>query len=148
MSATARVLLVIVVGGALLTVATVATAAVAIYSAGTIAVTVEEDRGDQFSVRVPAGIANLAINLIPGSVVDEALRDVSQEIEPLVPSVRDAWSELNATGDFVLVEVNDGGEHVLVRKVGNRLLVTVDTDDTNIEVALPMKTIGKLIHKL
>lgn len=148
MTAAARVLLVIVVGGTLLMAATVATAAVALYGAGTIAVTVEEDRGDRFSVRVPAGLANLVLNLIPGRLVDEALRDVSDEIDPFVPSVRDAWAQLNATGDFVLVEVNEGDEHVLVRKVDDKLVITVDTNDTDIDIAVPMKTIGKVIHKL
>ena len=81
-------------------------------------------------------------------MVDEALRDVSHELEPIVPAVRDAWAELNATGDFVLVEVNDRDEHVVVRKVDDRLLITIDSDGTDIEIAVPMKTIGKIIHKL
>jgi hypothetical protein len=151
MTAIGRVLMVMVVGAGLLTAATVATAAAAIYSSGTIAVQVEEGRGHQYSVRIPAVIANLALSLIPGRLVDEALYDVSADIQPYVPAVRDAWSELNATGDFVLVEVNNGGggsDHVRIEKRGDNLLISVDSDDADIEVAVPIKTIGKVIHKL
>lgn len=148
MTSAARILMVIMVGGVLLMAATVATAAVALYGAGSIAVEVHEDHGNQFSVRIPAAIANLALTLVPERVVDEALDEVTTEIEPYVPAIRDAWSRLGDSGDFVLVEVNGADEHVSIRKVDNRLLITVGDHDNHVEVALPLKTIGKILHRL
>ena len=153
MSRGARLLLIIVVGGTLLTVATVGMAAAAIYNSGTIAVDVQENHGGSVSIHVPAGLANLALDLVPDSLIEEALSavamDVSTEVAPLLPAVRAAWNEFAAAPDFVLVEVRSDDELVRIEKKGKSLLIRVDSGGGEaVRVSVPIKTIGKLLRKV
>jgi hypothetical protein len=138
-----RLLLAVVVGGALLMLATVAVAATAVYRAGSIEVAVEED-GSNFRVKVPAGLVRAAIAVTPSSAVSE----LTDEIEPWLPAVEAGWRELRDTPDFVLVEVDAHDEHILVRKVGDDLLVDVDAPDAQVSVTIPLGTIDALVRKL
>lgn len=148
MSAGARILLAVIVGGTLLAAATVAAAAAAIYGGGTIAVQVEAARGSAVSVRVPAGLADLALGLVPGTLVTEALRDAPEELEDCWDALQDSWDAFARAPDFVMLEVAGPDHGVRVEKRGGRLLVDVDTDGERIRVAVPVSTLRKLIHRL
>jgi len=150
MTSGARLLLIIVVGGVLLAAGTVATTAAAIYSAGTIGVDVRERSGNAVTVRVPAGVANVALALVPDRVIEELWREAAhdEELEPWLPAVREAWGEIDSARDFVLVEVSERNHHVRVEKKGRHLMVHVDSDGDTVSVTIPVSTIRRVIHKL
>jgi hypothetical protein len=148
MTTGARVLLIVVGGVVLLAFASVAMAAAAIYGSGTIAVDVRDGAGTDVSVHVPAALANVALGLVPDSLVEEALRDAPPEVEPILPAVRDAWRELEESRDFVLVQVVDGDDSLRVEKRGKQLVVRVEFDDGDVHVTVPLKTVRKLVRKV
>jgi hypothetical protein len=138
-----RVLLVVVLGGALLLVATVGVTAAAVYRAGSVAVEIEDD-GHRFRLGLPAGLLNVAIALTPTAAFDEA----TEEIEAFLPALGAGWRELADAPDFVLVDVRSDGEQVRIEKSGDRIEVSVDAPDTHVRVGLPIGTVGWLLDKL
>ena len=148
MTTGARILLVVIVGGTLMAAATVAVAAAAIYGSGTIAVEVAEPQGSNLSVRVPAGLADLALRLIPDPIVEKALDEAGQELADVWPGLRDSWDAFLEAPDFVLVDVQSGADHVRVYKHGGRLVVDVDTDGKAVNVTLPLRTLHKIVKRV
>lgn len=128
----------------ILSVAAVGAAGAAVYNAGSIAVEVQPQDGSGLSVRLPAGLAHLAIALAPADLVSDAIAD----LEPVWPSVREAARVLEEAPDFTLLEVRSAGERVIVSKQDGRLLVLVDSDGEVVRVAVPLGTVRKVVDKL
>ena len=147
MTTSAKVLLVVVGGGILLMAATVAAGAAAVYSSGTITVDVEERDGGGVSVHVPAALANLALAMVPDHLVEKAIQNVSEEIEPYLPGLRDAWAEFERAPDFVMVEVRGHDELLRVEKRAGKLIVTVDSGGDDLRVEVPLRTLHKIVNK-
>jgi hypothetical protein len=139
-----RVFLALAFGVTLMLAAAVAVSAAAVHHAGAIAVEFEPDGGDQTSVRFPAALANLAIMIVPA----EPLREITGEFDSVWPALRDGLDELVRAPDFVLLEVRERDEHVVVRKVGRRLVVTVETGDERVRLELPLTTVRRVVSKL
>jgi hypothetical protein len=144
MSSGARLVLAIVAGIIVLVVATVGVAVAAVYHAGTVAVDVTPADDSSISVALPAGLLNLAIALVP----DDVVRDVTDELEPVWPTVQAAARELHRAPDFVLLEVEGPDEHVLIEKRDGRMLIVVEERGERISVALPLSTIRRIADKL
>ena len=144
----AKVLLAGVVVGTVFVAGTVAVAAAAIYSGGSISVDVEEGDAGGLSISVPAGLAHLAIALVPSWVIDRAGDEVRDELDPWIPAVRQAWRALEEAPDFVLVEVSSPREHVRVEKRGRQLVVLVEDGRDRVRVTLPLKTVDRIVAKL
>ena len=138
-----RLLLAVVIGGVVLTLATLGAAAAAVYHGGTVVVEIEE-QGNHFQVQLPAGLVRAAIALAPAS----ALEEVAEELEPWIPALDAGWREFRDAPDFVLLEVVSGDESVRVEKTGSKLLVIVDSPDAQVRVGVPLGTVGSLLHKL
>ena len=70
----------------------------------------------------------------------------------VIPHVTDAIKEFILDGtdetDFVLVEISGPNEHVRVEKRGQQLIVLVDSGGERVKVAIPLKTIRKLLEKV
>ena len=122
---------------------TAGVAATVIYRSGTIGVEVDS-RDTDLSVVVPAGLAHVAIALVPSHL----LADVTRELQPWVPMVEDGYRELLAAPDFTMVEVRDGDDHIVIRKKGRSIDVLVEGVDERIEVSVPLRTIGYVLDKL
>lgn len=105
---------------------------------------VEDVEGGDFSVRVPAGLADLALTFVPASVV----RDLAEELEPVWPVARASYDGIAEAPNFVMVEYNDGDEHVRVEKRGHSLVVHVDSDNEKIHVELPLRLVERILSKL
>jgi len=148
MNSAARLLLFVVVGAVLLAFATVAMAAAAVIGAGSIDVRVHGERGSHVALRVPAGLANVALACVPDSVIEQALREAPPELDGVFPAVRDAWRQLERAPDFVLLEVVDRDLRVRVEKRDGQLQLHVDEDGETVDVALPMKTLRRLVDRL
>jgi hypothetical protein len=138
-----RLLLTIVIGGAVILVATLGAAAAAVYHAGTAAVEIEDD-GRQLSFRLPAGLLGAAVALAPASAFEEA----ASELTPFLSALDAGWQELAEAPDFVLVEARSGDESVLIVKSGSRLEISIETSDSRLRLAVPLDTVGQLLRRL
>jgi len=155
MTTAARVFLIVVACCVVLTTATVGAAAAMIYRGGTIAVDVQDESGTDISVQVPAGLANMALALVPDRVVEEALdeaiaevsREFDHDLEAWAPAFRKVWKAFADAPDFVMVEVEGGDEHVRIEKRDTELLILVDSDDGAVKIAVPLKTLRKVMQK-
>lgn len=152
MSKAKRILVIGLVAATVTVAAGVSLATAAIVGAGTIAVDVRETRGDRVSVHVPAGLAEMALFFVPSGLVDHFVEEIdvhaAGEVRDLLPTVRAVWNELEASPDFVLVEVNDGDEHVVIEKRNRRILITVQSDDADVSVSIPVRTVDRLLSKI
>ena len=144
MSLGTKVFLSIAGAVALLMLLTVGVVAAAIYQAGTIDVDVRPADGGRVSVAVPAALANLAVALIPSSV----LRDTSHELHSVLPAVRDAGRELWDAPDFVLLEVTGPDESFKIEKRDGQLIVQIDDDGNSVLIEIPIETLRKVTEKL
>ena len=125
-------------------------AVAAIYQGGTIAVDVRVNHGSsKIAVEVPAGLANLAIALVPSDVIPvEEVAPIADELRPYLPAAQAALDELARLPDFVLVEVEGPDEHVVVKKVGKEILVLVEADGATVKVSIPLTTVRQFWNKL
>ncbi len=144
MSSGARLILSIGAGIIILAVATVGAAVAAVYNAGTVAFDLSPAEDSRISVALPAGLLNLAIALVP----DDVVSDITDELEPVWPTVQAAARELHRAPDFVLLEINGKDEHVLIEKKENRMLIVIEEGGDRISVALPLSTICRIADKL
>ena len=128
----------------ILSLATVGAAAAAVYHAGSIAVEVAPQDGSALSINVPAGLANIAIALAPADLVTDAI----EELEPVWPSLEAAARTLDEAPDFTLLEVRSAEEHIVIAKERGRLLVLVDADGETVRVAVPLRTVRRVVEKL
>lgn len=149
MTRRAKILVAVIVGLTVAAAGTVAFAASAIYTGGAVEIDVGERSGGGVSLSVPAGLAHLAIALAPDSVIDEALDEVRHEFEPFLPALRESWDVFVDTPDFVMVDVQSSDERVRIEKRGHQLLIEVGgRHDPGIRVAVPLRTIERILYKL
>ena len=152
MTTGARLLVFALVGATLTVAAGVGIATASIATAGTIAVEVQEHRGGNVSVHVPAGLVSLALFFVPDHVVDRAVDELDhnayRQVEAYVPAIRSAWTELAEAPDFVVVEIESSSDHVRVEKRDGRILVSVASDDADIHVSFPLSTVERLLRKI
>ena len=145
MTRSTRVLLTILVCGSLLAATTVGVSVAAVYRAGSIAVEIQEDDGQQIRVAVPAGLVRVAVWLTPVSVFEPMM---VEEIRPLWPAFRAGWRELVSAPDCVLLEVRDRNDRVRIEKRGGEILIQVESSGSTIRVAVPLTAVGPLLTKL
>ena len=152
MTTGARLLVFALVGATLLVATGVGIAAASIATEGTIAVDVQEHQGSTVSVHVPAGLISLALFFVPDHIVDHAMfeldQDAYREVEAYLPAVRDALDELNDAPDFVVVEVVNSSDYVRVEKLDGKILVSVQSDDVDINVSFPLRTVERILNKI
>jgi hypothetical protein len=143
----------LVVGISLVVICAIAVGATAaaIYRAGAIIVDVESNEGMELSVRVPAGLADVAIALVPAEPLREFADELqlwTAELEPWWPAVRTSYRELAEAPDFVLVEVSGTEERLVVRKRGTRLVIDFSSDGERVHVVVPLRTVERALNKL
>jgi hypothetical protein len=132
----------------------VALAAHAVYNMPRIEVSVHEhgEDGTNISFAVPgaavaAGLA-LAPHVVPGEELAEMRADLDAELADLPPEWRETTSQLIAEladmPDAVLVEVDDHRDHVRVEKRGEHLVITVRSDDADVDVTVPIALMDRV----
>jgi hypothetical protein len=143
MSRGTKLFLIVFAAALLFSVASVGAATAVVYRAGSVAVEVEPEDGSRYSLTVPAVLAGIALAFVP----DDVLTDIGEELEPVWPTVRAAARELDEAPDFVLLEVRSDGDRVIIEKKGHRLLVLVETADDRVRVAVPIRTMRRLVER-
>jgi len=141
-----RLALAIVLSLAILVAGSTGAAAYAWRQAGTVRIAVHEARpgGSDFSMRLPGLLVNTAIALCPVPR-DEELNARLAEITPVLRAVA---SRLSTLPDVVFVDIKDGDGTVRVEKSGTELLIRVVSPDEWVEVAVPVESVRRLMHKL
>jgi len=118
----------------------------AICSQGMIEVNVVERQPEVHHVYViaPAMLVPIATHFIPR----HDLGDASQQLRPYMPTIRAAVDQLQATEDFVLVDVKDRNQHVEVQKIGGSLVVDVRDENETVHVETPVRMISSTLEQL
>ena len=129
-----------------LALATVGTAGAMVYSAGAIRVHVQEKRpgGENINIVIPAAIVPVVLAFVP----DKHLQRAAVEIREVLPIIQAAAGALSRTPDFILVEVIERNEHVLVEKIGGTFRVRVDSDDEHVDVSFPISMVLSVANRL
>jgi hypothetical protein len=110
---------------------------------GVVLVDVQEADGFHIAIPVPLLLAQTALRFAP----EEARYIDMPEAEPYLPIARKVMQELKDAPDFTLVEVNERDEHVLVRKVGDDLLVEVEERGNEmVSCRIPIKGVDKVLR--
>jgi hypothetical protein len=125
--------------------AVLATGALA-FQDGIVDIQVEEHQkdGERVHVIVPAAMIPFALNFVP----DAALERLPREARRHLPAIQAAAEELRRLPDTVLVEVEDGREHVCVQTRGGRLVIDVDSDRETVHVSVPLRTVESSLRRL
>ena len=115
-------------------------------SEGMIQVNVVQKRPEGHHIRVmaPALLVPLGLRFAPRDRISEA----SAEIQPWLPTIRAAVAQLRETDDFILVEVNEPGQHVRVAKSGGSILVDVNAEEETVHVSAPIRAISSAVEEL
>lgn len=121
-------------------------AGAAVYNAGVVHVDVldKSDGGVRVVMPVPAVLLTAGLAFAP----DEAFAEARRHIGPWSPAVRAALEALEECEDGILVDVTTSDETVLIEKQGRALLIGVDTDDAQISLSVPIRSLRSLVNRL
>jgi hypothetical protein len=131
------------------TVAMVALTGAFVYSLGAVRVEVREKQpnGDHIHLILPAAVLPIGAAIAPREKIEEAAR----QVQPWLPTIRAASEELQRCPDTTFIEVENPREHVTIRKIGNALVIDVDSERETVHVSVPLKaleyTVGQLASK-
>jgi len=127
-------------------VGTVAASAGLLCSEGMIQVSVVEKYpvSHHIFVMAPALLVPLGMHFAP----KENLAQASAEIQPWLPTIRAALTQLRECGDFALVELYSHDQHVRVAKSGGSLVVDVKTEEESVHVSAPIRVMSSTLEEL
>ena len=109
-----------------------------------VRVTERQPQGLHLHVIAPAILAPIAVHLAP----QRCLANATQKIQPYMPEIRAALEGLRESGDVVLVEVKEPGQHVEVEKLGGSIIVDVDDAGGTVHVSAPIRAISSTVEQL
>lgn len=139
-----------VLGMGVLFTASVGAGVAYVRGAGFVDVLVEQPDGGRVHVAAPAVLANLALAAIPEDRVARELEAIELPADAPAPremlSLVGRMTEEFADGpDFTLVEVKDGGDHVLIEKRDRKLLIRVaGSRGETVRISVPIGTVRRL----
>lgn len=111
-------------------------------SSSCVVVDVKPADGPRVIVPVPIVLARAAMAVAP----DEIRHVEVREYAPYSELARRVVDELQDIGDGVLVEVERRGEHVVVEKVGDELVIDAATGDEDVLLHLPLGAVADLLE--
>jgi hypothetical protein len=110
-------------------------------STGLMIVDVKTTDGPRIVVPVPLFLARAALGFAP---------EVAREVE--VPELGEysdialrLVAELRDAGDGILVEVEDGHDHVLIEKIGDEIAIDVSSDEEEVSVRIPLEAAESIL---
>jgi hypothetical protein len=146
MGRAARVLTALAVAIAVTFLATGVALAATVMSTGVVTVSVQEDgpEGHRVFVPVPALALDLGLALATLAVPADELDRIRAEARPFAPALRDLARELERCPDAVLVDMVSDRESVRVTKRGNGFVIDVDSEEGQVRVALPARSLSRV----
>jgi hypothetical protein len=102
------------------------------------------------SLRLPAALVVASAILAGDDARDRLRAEIGAEIDLAAwsPAAAELARQLETMPDAMLVEVRDGGDHVLVVKEGDDLRIRVRSPDGDVDVTLPATLAGDLLGRL
>lgn len=111
----------------------------AVHRAGTVAIEVREEGGDNISLKIPGAIFQVALALTPKTTFS---CDADDDVDVWFDVVRIVSREMTRMPDATFVEVDgDGGEHVTVTKKGPNLLIDVRDGSDRVHISVPFSIV-------
>jgi hypothetical protein len=104
---------------------------------GVMVVDVEEADGTRIVVPVPLLLAETAARFAPTQQAEAAVHRQLSRARRYLPAAEEVLAAVAESPDFELVRVDDGEEHVRVRKVGDVLQVRVESPRETVNVNVP-----------
>ncbi len=128
----------------------IAWATMTLYGDGLMSVRVHEHRpgGAEFSLTMPGSAVRAAlgaVRFVPASV---ELDRATAELRRLGPGLRALGTAIEDCPDAVLVEVEDGHDHVVIEKRGGAFFIHAETDDADVEVRVPARVVSVVFETL
>lgn len=125
----------------------------AVTTAPAIDISVRESGGSRghVSLRLPAALVVAGATLAGDDVRDRLRAEIGTEIDLAAwgPAAAEIARQLETMPDATLVEVRDGGDHVLVAKEGDDLRVQVrSANGDDVDVSVPASLAGDLVGHL
>lgn len=124
----------------------------AVATSPAIEVEVRENRGSRgrVSLRLPAALLVAGVALAPGDARQALTAGIGAEIDLAAwgPAAAELGRQLETMPDATLIEIRDGGEHVVVAKIGDDLRLRVRSPDTDVDVTLPAGLAADLLADL
>jgi hypothetical protein len=115
---------------------------------GVATVSIDERSGPRFSVPVPLAVVDAAL-IASGPVIDMGAHlDAELDLGQWRPFVEEIFTVLDECPDAVLVEVEDGEDHVLVAKEGRSLRVEVSDSEIEVRVTIPTRAVHRTVSRL
>ena len=100
--------------------------------------------GHHASVIAPALLLPIGLHFVP----KDCIREASAEIQPWLPTIRTALTQLRESDDFTFVEVKEPGQHVRVAKSGGSILVDVNCEEETVHVSAPIRAMSSAVEEL
>ena len=108
-----------------------------------VVVDVNPADGPHLVIPVPLSLAQTALSFAP----TEARRIEVPEFSEYSELVNELVHEIRAIPDSILVEVEDGKDHVLIEKIGDELSVSVRGDDDElVDVHIPLDMLEEIVE--
>ena len=110
-------------------------------SSGLVVVDVKTSDGPRIVVPVPLFLARAALGFAPQEAREVEIPELGEYLEIASRLV----AELRDCADGILVEVDDGDDHVLIEKVGDEIAIEVSSDDEEVSVRIPLAAASEIL---
>jgi hypothetical protein len=114
---------------------------------GVMVVDVKDADGTRIVVPVPLLLAETAARFAPTQAAEVAVDRELSRVRPYLPVAEEVLAAVAKSPDFELVRVDDGDEHVRVRKVGDLLQVHVEGPNENVDVNVPFDLARQVLRQ-
>jgi hypothetical protein len=104
------------------------------------------------SVTAPAMIVPMVVRVVTHFARDgehrHKMAEASRKMQPWMPTIETAVSELKFTDDMTLVDVYEPDSHVRVAKSGGSIVIDVEDKDDVVHVSAPLRAISGTVEEL
>jgi hypothetical protein len=109
------------------------------------------ERGAQphhIDVIAPAMLVPIAARFASHFAPRQKMAEASDKLQPWVPTIRTALSELSSLDDMTLVDVSEPGDHVRMEKIGSSIVVDVEDTDAVVHISAPIRAISSTVQQI
>jgi hypothetical protein len=109
---------------------------------GLVVVDVKPSDGPRIVLPVPLFLAHAALAFAPERATEVEIPELGEYSEIAARLV----AELRDCDDAILVEVDDGNDHVLIEKIGGELAIEVSSDREQVSVRIPLAAAAEVLE--
>ena len=114
---------------------------------GTVTVSVRESgpNGANLFIPVPALLFDVAVATLPMLIPEHERGEARRAIAPYRPTLEAIADELEDCPPGVLVEIQQDGEEIRIRKTRRSYQIEVDGDDADVRIGVPARLLGRAL---